>query len=484
MAKHRQLTFGKNGAAGASSASPFRLSVGCRTVSNTMFARTSTTTGSAPHKLGAGLPSTLVVLLASSILVFGLCGAGSIRSSPGPAYIPLISQTVAVAAGSSVVDVDDQELVPGTRVLAHTDDSARSAAEQLSWLAAGKVPRIPELASSTMVPDALLDLYVLGHSYGVAVAGWAPNWRYVWPRDSALVATALARTGHVDDAERLIGFLEQVQPKSGVFEARYQPDGSGVPDRRGVQSDGIGWALWAMDEIAEQLPATRRPAFVKQHRSLLHRSTQAALAMIENGKSLPAPSSDYWERKERKLTLATAALLLAGLRSSAALYGILGEDEAASQAATGAAALAVAVQHAFARDGFPRTLGGRSDSVDLGVSFLLPPFAPWADPSALQVWRGSVAHLLRPAGGLAPGGSWREDGVSWNTATSSYAMTAAFVGDRSAGVSWLRWLDAHRTQQGSLPEKVLYDGQPASVAPLAWAAAAVIIAVDELAEQK
>jgi glucoamylase len=472
------------GAAGAGSGSPFRLSVGCRTVSNTMIARTSSTTGSAPHRLGAGRPSTLAVLLVCGALVFSLCGAGSIPSSGGRAFIPLVAQTVAVGAGSSVVDVGDQELLPGTRVLAHTDDSARSAAEQLSWLAAGGVPRIPELAASTMVPDALLDLDVLGHSYGVAVAGWAPNWRYVWPRDSALVATALARTGHLQDAERVIGFLERVQPKSGVFEARYLPDGSGAPDRRGVQSDGVGWALWAMVEIAEQLPSTGRPAFVKRHRSLLHRSTQAALAMIHNGNSLPAPSSDYWERKERKLTLATAALVLAGLRSSAALYRILGEDEAASRAATGAAALAVAVQRAFARDGFPRTLGGRADSVDLGVSFLLPPFAPRADPSALQVWRGSVSHLLRPAGGLAPGGSWREDGVSWNTATSSYAMTAAFVGDRSASVSWLHWLDAHRTEQGSLPEKVLYDGQPASVAPLAWAAAAVIIAVDELAEHK
>jgi GH15 family glucan-1,4-alpha-glucosidase len=31
-----------------------------------------------------------------------------------------------------------------------------------------------------------------------------------------------------------------------------------------------------------------------------------------------------------------------------------------------------------------------------------------------------------------------------------------------------------------LPEKVLSDGTPASVAPLAWAAAAVIIAADQL----
>jgi GH15 family glucan-1,4-alpha-glucosidase len=44
----------------------------------------------------------------------------------------------------------------------------------------------------------------------------------------------------------------------------------------------------------------------------------------------------------------------------------------------------------------------------------------------------------------------------------------------------LRWLDQHRTAAGSLPEKVLRDGQPASVSPLAWTAAAVVITADRL----
>ena len=40
--------------------------------------------------------------------------------------------------------------------------------------------------------------------------------------------------------------------------------------------------------------------------------------------------------------------------------------------------------------------------------------------------------MLRPAGGLAPGGSWRDDGISWTTATSSYALAAAALGDAMA----------------------------------------------------
>ncbi|MFL6026209.1 MAG: glucoamylase, partial [Friedmanniella sp.] len=115
-----------------------------------------------------------------------------------------------------------------------------------------------------------------------------------------------------------------------------------------------------------------------------------------------------------------------------------------------------------------------------GVVFLLPPFASGARPDVVAVWRDAPRAMLRPAGGLAPGGSWPDDGVSWTTATSSYALAAAAVGDRAASVGWLRWLDEHRTAAGSLPEKVLADGRPAAVAPLAWSAAAVVLSAAEL----
>jgi len=36
-------------------------------------------------------------------------------------------------------------------------------------------------------------------------------------------------------------------------------------------------------------------------------------------------------------------------------------------------------------------------------------------------------------------------------------------------------LSAHRTPDGALPEKVLADGSPAAVAPLAWTAATVVL---------
>jgi len=42
---------------------------------------------------------------------------------------------------------------------------------------------------------------------------------------------------------------------------------------------------------------------------------------------------------------------------------------------------------------------------------------------------------------------------------------------------WYDWLVAHRTALGEFPEKVTDRGQPASVAPLAWTDAIVLLAL-------
>ena len=397
------------------------------------------------------------------------------------ATIPLDAAAVAVGPGGALVEVAAADaLVPGSRVLAEMPDSLDLAREQAAWLAAGTVPRVSGL-DGDMVAMALLDLHVLSRPYGVPVAGWSTPWRYVWPRDSALAASALARTGHTSDAERIVDFLQRVQPESGLFQARYLPDGSGVPDDRGVELDGVGWALWAAGQLAAELSGSDRTAFVQRHRMLLDRSTQAALSSIDNLPSLPPPSADYWEVEERRPTLATAAVLCAGLEAAAELHRILGDVRAADHAAAGARRLRDSIRTNFGRNGYPRHLGGRSDSIDLGVDFLLPPVGSAVDRAVLQAWEQAPVLMSRTGGGLAPGGSWRRDGVSWTNVTGSRAMTAAFLGERDEALARLRWLDQHRTAAGSLPEKVLSNGQPAAVSPLAWTAAVVVITADQLA---
>ena len=425
------------------------------------------------------VPLTLGLCLALLLTAGGVVLA---RVAPQEADVPLYAVTVAVGPGGVVdeVLVGAGATVPGTRVLAGPGSAAAVAAED-AWLAAGTVPSVVGLGpDSDLVRGALLDLHVLTRTYGVPVAGWTGPWRYVWPRDAAFAAVAFARTGHLDDAGKVLDFLGRVQPASGIFQARYLPDGSGVPDDRGAQLDGVGWALWATAGVADALPPARRAAFVAEHRALVDRSTGAALTAVAGPGGLPPASPDYWEVTERRTTLATAAVLRAGLEAAVRLETVAGDSAAAARAAAGEARLAQAIARDFAPDGFPRRLGSRAGSVDLGVAFLLPPFADAVDPAAHARFRTASAALARPAGGLAPGGSWRRDGVSWTPTTATWAMVAAGCGDRDTALAWLTWLQAHRTTAGSLPEKVLADGRPAAVAPLAWTAAAVVLTADEL----
>ncbi|MCW2810472.1 MAG: glycoside hydrolase 15-related protein, partial [Friedmanniella sp.] len=336
------------------------------------------------------VPGSTWVGLLCLVVVVSLCGSGFVTGRYARP-VPLHADTVALGAGGRVVEVPGEAgdlLVPGTRVLAGVPDSARLAAGQRAWLAAGTVPVVPELGGSTLVRDALLDLAVLSRTDGVPVAGWSGPWRYVWPRDSALVAAAFARTGHVADAERVLTFLDRVQPASGVFQARYLPDASGVPDDRGVQLDGTGWALWASAQVAAAVPPADRAAFWRRHRGLVDRSSDAILRLLQTPSGLPPVSADYWEVAERRLTLATAALLRAGLEASCTLYT---DRDPARAARTCAAAVRLGdtITARFGPDGYPRHLGGPRDSVDLGVGFLLPPFAARTDPGARAAWAGA-----------------------------------------------------------------------------------------------
>ncbi len=88
--------------------------------------------------------------------------------------------------------------------------------------------------------------------------------------------------------------------------------------------------------------------------------------------------------------------------------------------------------------------------------------------------------MHRPAGGLAPGTGWKDDGISWTPETAQFALAHAANGNHTEAVRNLEWLEAHRTMVESFPEKVLYDGSPAGVAPLAWTAALVLLAIREL----
>jgi hypothetical protein len=422
-----------------------------------------------------------------------------------------------------------------------------AAAAERDWLASGTVPGAGT-EWEDMVAGALLDIHALqggrggtgaaaSTAPGALLAAWRTQWQYTWPRDTAFAAVALARTGHVDDALAALGAVAEAQTNSSMLSPRYLPNLSGPPDGRSPQGDGPGWLVWAaartVETCAPSAPvggstlaasgsgsgsgsdqATRpdddgdgravaspvvatSPAaatlagsasacvtLAESLRDVVVPNVQALLASTDTPTRLPAPSSDYWEMPEDRLTLGAVAPQWAGLLAAPDVLRLIGEDDLADSAQERADEVGDAVEATFGPVGWTRYPGFDLTAELRGVSghdaataFVLPPFTPAAPGGATAAWDSSVTEMLRPAGGLAPGSSWRRDGISWTPQTTLYAWVAAENDRPDDAIAWLAWTDAHRTASGAIPEKVLANGSPAAVAPLAWSAANVVLAV-------
>jgi GH15 family glucan-1,4-alpha-glucosidase len=362
------------------------------------------------------------------------------------------------------------------------------SAGQQRWLAAGQIPGGTPAQHATAV-RALLDLRLLVRPDGAVAAAWYPGWKYAWPRDSSWVAAALAATGHGTAALAVLRFIARVQPPSGVWAARYELSGDGpVRDGRPDELDADGWFPWAAwfwyasqprgtdgrptaavtRELAGLWPAVRRAA------------GRTASLLGDHGLT---PSMDYWEDKvsSSSVTLGTAAPLLTGLRAAAGLATALGQAADARRWATAAAQLGHSIQARFGRTGYQRTPVAPSGA-DAAVTFLGPPFAI-ANAGVRRAVAVTARRLTLANGGIMPGTAWPGDpGEAWTPETGFLALYDAASGDRAAAARWLSWLAGHRTAYGSLPEQVNAAGQPASVAPLAWTDAIVLLAMT--AEQR
>jgi glucoamylase len=394
--------------------------------------------------------------------------------------LPLFSDTVGIIGRSARVLIPPgggHLLFPRSRVVRAASNAAELVGEEERWISSSKPLKFISPEYQGMLQDALLDIRALTLPGGVSVAGWSANWRYVWPRDAAHMVAALASVGKTGDALSILQFLQKVQRPDLWFEARYTMDGAGPPDQKPKQLDAIGWILWCAGALHSSLMSIGEPEKMESVGPLLRRCLKLTLSVIDNQKSFPVASPDYWEVSESELTLGTVAPLLAGLEAAAKIYTEIGDNGRKDAATEGAFRLSLAIEKTFGSVGYSRHISGGDR--DAAVAFLLSPYRESIMPGSIKAFGLAGSELLRSAGGLAPGAGWKNDGISWTPQTALFALVSAHLKEGAADRK-LSWLGEHRTAAGSYPEKVLYDGRPAAVAPLGWTAALVALTLVQI----
>lgn len=437
-----------------------------------------------PPAAGPALEASGIAQSKAGHPVAGLIGnTVSLRSTY--AISPYEAQGASYLDRSTVLQLADGTLhfvLPGSPWDAYRPpgdpDAAKAASDDRAWLAGGTVPGVSTDERDTAV-RALLDLRCLTRPKGATVAAWYPYWNFVWPRDAAWVIAAYAATGHHSDAAAILGFMARTQREDGTWEARYHAiDGAAVADGRRWQLDGNGWVAWAVWFALASRPPGDPDAdkdFQAWWPMVKAAADYATKAVGPDG--LPPPGPDYWESRTDQITLGTVVPLRTGLRAAADLAERAGDTGRRRRYAMTARRLDDALTRVFAPRGYPRSTDPGSGA-DSAVTFLAPPFAP-ADPDIHAAVKESADKLRISNGGVLPGEDWPSDPtLAWTPETAFFALAEVGPGDEVAADGWLQWLFDHRTELGALPEKVDVDGNPASVAPLGWTGAIVLLALE------
>jgi hypothetical protein len=457
-------------------------------------------------------------LLAGGVALALAAGVGGgLAATSGGARVPALYMSgiaenpCALQQTAAVLVPAQGRFLPGSSVLstaAANPCAGTAVAASKQWLNSGTIPG-GSAADVNLATRALLDLRLSVLPDGAVVAGFHQGWDYTWPRDSSFVAVALAGTGHFAESLNVLRFLARMQSSDGTWQARYYPNGSGpVQDGRPAELDAVGWIPWAVWSWSATQQITQGSDAWIELQQLWPMVTKAAGAAMNSisGNGLPVASMDYWEDKPIQQTLGTAAPLLSGLRSAAALAAVVGDKTSQARWTAAADKLAAAITTSFGKTGYQRTPDAASGA-DAAITFLGPPFAtpgaaaagpgqsssavagPGQSGSAVAGPGQSSAAVLRaasaaqraltePNGGLRPGTAWHgAAGVAWTPETAMFALFDAATGQTAAARRLLSWLTAHRTQLSELPEQVAPNGKPVSVAPLAWTDALVLLAL-------
>ena len=344
------------------------------------------------------------------------------------------------------------------------------------------------------------------------------TYSYMWPRDGALVANALIKSGYMDATKRFFQFCADVISKDGYLLHKYNPDRSFASswhpwlkdDKKSlpIQEDGIALVIWALWNHYDEF---RDIEFVKPlYRNLIVNAAEFMVKFRDEETGLPLNSYDLWEERYGVHTF-TVSAVIAGLRAAGEFARAFGEykhsDKYHDTADKMKDALVAHFYHKgegrFARMGKRTEKGYELDMTVDASLFGLTAFGVFSpEVPMIGSTMDAVKERLRiktPVGGIARYTNdyyhqvshdiERVPGNPWFICTLWLAeyeiMHAKNLAELNNTLPILEWVVDKSLLSGVLAEQVdPYTGAPLSVSPLTWSHAAFVTTLMKYMEKR
>jgi len=343
------------------------------------------------------------------------------------------------------------------------------------------------------------------------------TYSYMWGRDGAFVAAAMAKSGYAEVCRRFFEFCSSILTEEEYLFQHYNPDGSQASNWHPWLQDGeivlpiqedstalVVWSLWVHFECAKDIE------FIKPlYKSLIVKSADFLVRHRDAETCLPIASYDLWEERYGVHTF-TVATVIAGLKAAANFTRTFQDETLTSKYETAAAqmkeALTKYLYHPklkrYARSGYRTSTGYELDEV-LDVSLAGLVFMEALEPNDPKVVRTMEAireqlWVKTPVGGCAryqadhyqtvlnnskdvPGNPWF---ISTLWLGEYFIARAQTIDQIHEALPYLEWCAKNSLPSGVLAEQIHpMDATPISVSPLTWSHSGFVWAVLQYVEK-
>jgi len=341
------------------------------------------------------------------------------------------------------------------------------------------------------------------------------TYSYVWPRDAAISAIALAKSGDFNASRRFFEYCNEIIDPAGYFLHKYRPDTSvgsswhpwirdGKPALP-IQEDETALvicALWTHFELSKDLE------FIETiYNSLIKSAAEFMVSYRDKKTGLPKPSYDLWEMKYGIHTFTASAVYMA-LSLSGKFAKLLGKDTSAAKYYKAASEIKEGIikylynpenktfyKHINIKNG--KIIEDKT--IDISSVYGLYKFEvfPYDDPKlkkAIEVSKerltvktdtGGIARFegdqYHSKGGNIPGNPWFITTL-WMTQYDIEFLNKE--SDLPNLVKQFTWVVERAQTSGILSEQLdAYSGEQLSAAPLIWSHAEYVISIIKFLEK-